>query len=343
MQKLVLNVPLIRKADPYRTAEVVMEKVIRLPAHEFDLLREHPMQDNPMIAHNIPYMWMDSKQAHCVLFLDTDSGDGILVDSEGSQYARYSQYIPNARDMVNAHELSGAEWNLHDAALEIAQKISRLAHKGVDTVDVETMLSEIGCDPTELLTSAVITALQDREDIRWATHQTDTVVYVEAKPTKRLTLYCPVDFQIYTPTPRPITPERACLAQTELQTYLSDIMKSYGGDRGYMADHTEQDALGEKVVSAMPRFEIINGGLMLAVVCQIAEPLTDLEMNELKEEIRWQLEDQAENVQDEAPIQTPLGAMRVFFRSYSPEWCIQTADEPETANAPNEELSEPTM
>lgn len=345
MQKLVLNVPLRRKADPYHTTEVVVEKVIRLPAHEFDLLREHPMQDNPLVKSNIPYMWMDSQQAHCVLFLDTDSGDGILVDSEGSQYARYSQYIPNARDMVNAHELSGAEWNLHDAVLEIAKKISLLAHRGESTVDMDTMLSEIGCDPTELLTTAVIVALQDREDIRWATHKTDTMIHVEAKPKEQLTLYCPVAFQVDEPKPRAITPENACLAQSELQIYLSEHMKSYGDERGYMEAHIERDALCEKVVSAMPRFEIINGGLMLAVVCQIAEPLTDLEMNELKEEIRWQLEDHAENVQDEAAIQTPLGAMRVFFWSDSPEWSIQTADELEAANAPDESeaLSEPTM
>ena len=52
--------------------------------------------------------------AHCVLFVDSESGDGILVESEGAKYARKSQFIPNARALIENNELTGAERRIHE-------------------------------------------------------------------------------------------------------------------------------------------------------------------------------------------------------------------------------------
>ena len=65
--------------------------------------------------------------AHCVLFVDSESGDGILVDSEGAKYARKSQFIPNARALIENNELTEAERRIHERPKEITADIAENA------------------------------------------------------------------------------------------------------------------------------------------------------------------------------------------------------------------------
>ena len=48
---------------------------------------------------------MEDNTAHCILFLDANGIDGILVEAEGVDYARKSQFIPNARAIIEANDL----------------------------------------------------------------------------------------------------------------------------------------------------------------------------------------------------------------------------------------------
>ena len=97
MKKLKLNSTLNHKQSDYQTREMIVEKVITLYGKSFSELKNHPLSDNPYIAQNRDQMYIDSNDtAHCLLMVDYDSGDGILVESEGSNYARKSQFISNA-------------------------------------------------------------------------------------------------------------------------------------------------------------------------------------------------------------------------------------------------------
>ena len=56
------------------------------------------MQDNDLIAENTDLMYCDRDDIyHCLLIYDKEQGDGLLIEAEGSSYARYVQYIPNAK------------------------------------------------------------------------------------------------------------------------------------------------------------------------------------------------------------------------------------------------------
>ena len=343
MKKLCLHIPLEHKPEQFPAVDVVVEKVVTLTGAQFRSLRNHPLDDHSEIAKAKPYMWSDGKQAHCVLFLNNESRDGILVESQGYDYARYAAFVPNARDIVNASEFSSADWNLREAVQQMAQEIAELAHKGEREFNTHTMLVKIGCDPTKLLTAAVMDALQAREDIRITNLTSDTTIHAEPMPLQSLTIYSPVAFRTAEPSPRTITPESACQAITELQQYLADLLDD-DEERGFMESHRQQDSLNEKVYSAIPRFEDVDGTLMLATTCQVAAPLTLPEINELKEEIRWQLEDHSYMVDQQQPVETPLGALRVYFWADSPEWSLQTAEELDAAEQDKgEEMTEPSM
>ena len=46
---------------------------------------------------------------HCLLVLGSDTEDGILINSEGYNYARYSAYIPNIRQSVTLEQFPALE------------------------------------------------------------------------------------------------------------------------------------------------------------------------------------------------------------------------------------------
>ncbi len=73
-------------------------------------------------------MYIEGNTAHCILCLNYNGNDGILVEAEGCGYARKSQFIPNARAIVEQNDLTPAEQQLHRELKEVVDKIAELAH-----------------------------------------------------------------------------------------------------------------------------------------------------------------------------------------------------------------------
>ena len=167
MKKLKFNSTLNHKQSDYTTHEISVEKVITLYGRSFSELKNHPMRDNPYIAENHDLMYIDSDDiAHCLLLVDYDSGDGILVEAEGSNYARKSQFIPNARALIENNELTASEQKLHNSLKKIVDQIAELAHCGEESFVFDELLDKSDLDLKSLLRDSVVAMLQEREDIR---------------------------------------------------------------------------------------------------------------------------------------------------------------------------------
>ena len=103
-EKLVINTNLLRKESEFKTKACVVEKAIVVPHSEFDDLKRNPLQDNDLIADNVDLMYCNSDDNyHCLLIYDKEQGDGLLIESEGAPYARYSQYISGAKLLYENH------------------------------------------------------------------------------------------------------------------------------------------------------------------------------------------------------------------------------------------------
>lgn len=96
------------KANPiYKPSNFQMdvwqvEKLVVLPASEFDTLVTMPMAEHPVIAANKGCMSSDGGTIHALLVLDEGRQDGVLVESEGYDYVRYGACVTGARDIVQA-------------------------------------------------------------------------------------------------------------------------------------------------------------------------------------------------------------------------------------------------
>ncbi|WP_455529403.1 DUF6329 domain-containing protein [Ruminococcus sp.] len=102
--KLVLNTSLERKPTEFAVKGCIIEKAVPVSHSKFKALANAPLQDEPLIAKYSDVMYADSNgMCHCILIYDKDFGDGIVINSEGSSYARYAQYIPQAKTIYDQY------------------------------------------------------------------------------------------------------------------------------------------------------------------------------------------------------------------------------------------------
>lgn len=173
--KLVINANLLRKESEFRTNACIVEKAIAVSHSEFENLKRHPLQDNDLIAENTDLMYCDSDDNyHCLLIYDDKNGDGLVIETEGSKFARYAQYIPKAKELVERHQnpeiqLTNGERKLHELLNETAERIAIFAKLGYSEFSLDDVLDDLGCDFDEvkkMLVEAAAKILNERKNIQ---------------------------------------------------------------------------------------------------------------------------------------------------------------------------------
>lgn len=99
-----------RKISEFPVSDCVIENIAELPETEYKDFRSGLLRDAGFIAENKDLMYMDENGTrHCLLVLGENQPEGVLVESEGYDYARYASLLPGARDFVTArlNELAG--------------------------------------------------------------------------------------------------------------------------------------------------------------------------------------------------------------------------------------------
>ena len=155
-EKMIINANLIRKESEFRTKSCVVEKAIAVSHAEFDDLKRHPLRDNKLIAKNADLMYCDrNDNYHCLLIYDEEQGDGLLIESEGTLYARYAQYIPRAKELVEGHQnpeitLTNSERKLCNLLDEMADRIVNAVRHGYRDFTIDDVLKDLDCDFNEV-------------------------------------------------------------------------------------------------------------------------------------------------------------------------------------------------
>ena len=97
---MIIQAELRRKQSEYEGEACSVDKVIELPAQRFKQFSRALLADYDFIAENKNAIRHDEDARHCLLILDADGTDGVLVDPQGYNYARYSAFVPNARSLL---------------------------------------------------------------------------------------------------------------------------------------------------------------------------------------------------------------------------------------------------
>ena len=320
-------------------------------------MRDCPINDNPYITEHSDLMYMDDDTAHCLLFLDANSSDGILVEAEGADYDRKSQFIPNARAIVDQNELTPAEQQLHQEMKKMADKIAGLAHAGQKHFTFEEMHGD--GDMKVMMIQAVAEILDRRDDLAEVrdhylgiSGQHDFTV--TAKPTQEMKLYCPLVIQVepqygededFDYDDYEVIPSScACGCEDEINAAIEKYSEPEEEHRGLMIYYDEDSPINEKVFSAVPSVEVRNGELVGVLTCQITEPLTDSEMAEFKDWWSGQASDGWAEGFEQREIKTDaFGTIYVSFWNSSDSWKIEVEMMDETNDIEEEESFDMSM
>lgn len=92
-----------RKTDSFVSQECLIEKIVRLDTDEYNRFRQNMLAEYDFIRDNIDMMRCDENGVyHCLLVLGEGTADGVLIESEGYAYGRYTAFLPNAADFLAA-------------------------------------------------------------------------------------------------------------------------------------------------------------------------------------------------------------------------------------------------
>lgn len=124
---MIINIPFQRKEADVEPEQCTVEKTIELSDYEFQHFKTHLLEDYDFIMKNRDEMgYTEDGVRHCLLVLSENGDDGILVDAQGANYARYSAYLPNARQMMllgQYQSLSDFAKQMTDVAKDAVNKV----------------------------------------------------------------------------------------------------------------------------------------------------------------------------------------------------------------------------
>lgn len=105
MKTFMTAAPFKRKDTELDVQDCDIRKIVDLSAEQYNRFTHDMLSDYDFIADFADQMHVDSNgMTHCMLVLGEGSDGGVLVNSEGSSYGRYTAFLPNARQYVD-HEI----------------------------------------------------------------------------------------------------------------------------------------------------------------------------------------------------------------------------------------------
>ena len=117
-----------RKENELKTNSCKIDAVVSLPLEQYHKFTQNLLTDYDFIHDNIDNMYVDRQDAtHCLLVIGDGESDGILVDSQGSDYARYVSFLPNARDFMQRNIQTMADEIIGERAMQAKNGTSVLS------------------------------------------------------------------------------------------------------------------------------------------------------------------------------------------------------------------------
>ena len=151
-----------RKEACFEPSECEIEKVIHLSDSDFARFQQTLLDNYDFLRDNADLMRVENGITHCLLVVGETFEDGILVNSEGSDYARYAAYFPKAKQFLLTQEQeleasSSAAVPASPALLAYGEKMSKL-------VDASVKRALMGHDQaTYILSMTELQSLHDQD------------------------------------------------------------------------------------------------------------------------------------------------------------------------------------
>ena len=163
---MFMNAPFRRKDSEIETEPCYVETAITLSQYDFNYFKTHLLEDQEFIKNNIDKMgYSQDGTRHCILVLSEGSNDGVLVDSQGSNYARYIAFMSNAKTLYNLDrylDLSNYVDDMTKFADFCADRILKGQDDGRFVLSLSSMKHEYGLHSLDA--ELIVNMLSSREE-----------------------------------------------------------------------------------------------------------------------------------------------------------------------------------
>ena len=290
--KLVLNANMICKSSGFKPQKCAVEKVIGVSGAEFQHFIEAPTLRNYYLPQYKNLMGYYDDIHHGVLFVNEENGDGLLVNSEGADYARYSQYIPNAREIIQRHEQTAALDNLK---IHMGCCIDRWLKQNASENEFGIPLTDLIDDSNlaEIFIDYASEMLYGDPRIEYC-ELTQNSIEVTKRELVETRFCCPLKIEIddgsgYT---EEVCSENYAGYDDEITEFIRDDLNSDENavERG-LAAYLHDENLDKKVYSIMPMVETRNGNLYGVAVVKSYGELDNAETADLVGYVTGQFSD----------------------------------------------------
>ena len=142
---LNIRADLIRKPEDFKMPCCVVEKIIEIPAEEFDDFIVRPYESRDFIRENKHFTRNENGVDHCMLVLGQNREDGVLVEADGYDWVRYGAYLSGARAIIEAQNQSPALKELNRKLTVFADHAAEECLKLIEQDDrAELSLNDMG-------------------------------------------------------------------------------------------------------------------------------------------------------------------------------------------------------
>lgn len=310
--KLILNANMICKSSGFRPQKCVVEKVIEVSDEEFQHFIDCPTLRNYYLPQYKNLMGFYDDTHHGVLFVNEENGDGLLVNSEGADYARYSQYIPNARGIIQRHEQTAAldALKIHmDSCID--KWLEKCEGESKFNISLTDLINDINFG--EFFVEYASERLSGDPRIEYC-ELTQNSIDVTKRELVETRFYCPLKIEIddgsgYTDE---VCSENYVGYDDEINDFIRDDLNSDENavERG-LAAYFHNENLDKKVYSIMPMVETRNGNLYGVAVVQSYGELDKAETADLVGYISGQFSDGFGEGLEQRPI--TLGEDEIYI------------------------------
>ena len=162
---ITTNTVLQNNVEKLEYQQCHMDKIIKLSHPEFEYFRLHLLENYDFITDSLKDLKLSKDNTHhCIMVFDKESNDGIVVDPQGRSYAKYSAYIPNAKQLLhNRYEcLEFFNEIMTEAVDEYINLAKEKQNKGILFFDIDDIAEKYDID--EFDSFRFIEMLNEREE-----------------------------------------------------------------------------------------------------------------------------------------------------------------------------------
>lgn len=160
-----MKVDFIRKPEPYKTKDVTIVAIEKLPDNTFQSFLCRPLLDYDFIEKHGDELGYDdvSGKSKCLLITSESGSDAVVVDCQGYSYARYASYVPNGKYLAQlTPALESALQTCNHIVDHIVEEACEKSHDGSYVISFDEIGEWFDMDFTfnKLLTDHICDSLE---------------------------------------------------------------------------------------------------------------------------------------------------------------------------------------